>query len=389
METHKGTVQSDGRVDAHLFESGEQYNLNISGYSVVEGNQNHELTANSKNNEFGFYDLNYVRKDWQQFDMSKEITGGKVGAILDLRGRTMNQDGTFDDGIIQGYIDDLDTFAKAIMESTNSLYASAPQERMESQQLNFKSDKSLIANQNVDINNGTFKINVFDADGKKVSTKEITIDDKSTMASIVASINSNTDDNGDNSPTNDVDDEFQAKFINGYFIIDSKNPSKNFSISIEDNGTNFAGALGLSRIFDGTSAKDMKVNEDLGTNPSKLKASTAAKEGGNEMANKMMQLQHDKVTFRHPHKSEEDMTISDYFRQITSKINLDGEIARTNFDTKETLYVNVKQEYTSVSQVSTDEELTNLMRFQTGYQANAKVVTTIDQMMDTLLGLKK
>jgi flagellar hook-associated protein 1 FlgK len=388
MDSHKGTVESDSRVDGYLFESGEQYNLNISGFSVVEASQSHELTANSKDNEFGFYDINYVRKDWQEFSMSTEITGGKVGAILDLRGRTMNQDGTFDDGIIQGYIDDLDTFARGLMEATNSLYAAAPQERMESQQLSFKSDRSLLANQDVNVNYGTFNINVYDADGTKVSTKEITFDENSSMASIVKDINANTDDNGDNSPTNDFDDEFSAKFINGYFIIDAKNPSKNYTISIEDNGTNFAGALGLSRLFEGHSAQDIKVASEIDINPSSLKASTAAKEGGNEMANAMMQLQYDDVTFRHPHKAEESMSLSEYFRQLTSKVNLDGEMANTNYDTKETLYVNVKQEYAAVSQVSVDEELTNLMRFQTGYQANAKVVTTIDKMMDTLLGLK-
>ncbi|MBP6498279.1 MAG: hypothetical protein KA253_06360, partial [Campylobacteraceae bacterium] len=35
-----------------------------------------------------------------------------------------------------------------------------------------------------------------------------------------------------------------------------------------------------------------------------------------------------------------------------------------------------------------DEELANLMKFQTAYSANAKIITTIDQMLDTLLGIK-
>jgi len=39
--------------------------------------------------------------------------------------------------------------------------------------------------------------------------------------------------------------------------------------------------------------------------------------------------------------------------------------------------------------VSIDEELTNLIRYQTAYGAASKVITTIDQMMTTLLGLKQ
>jgi len=46
-------------------------------------------------------------------------------------------------------------------------------------------------------------------------------------------------------------------------------------------------------------------------------------------------------------------------------------------------------EYQSISKVSMDEELTNLIKYQTAYGAAAKVITTIDQMMNTLLGLKQ
>jgi flagellar hook-associated protein 1 FlgK len=35
-----------------------------------------------------------------------------------------------------------------------------------------------------------------------------------------------------------------------------------------------------------------------------------------------------------------------------------------------------------------DEEMTNLMKFQSGYQAAAKVITTISTMMDALMGIK-
>ena len=39
----------------------------------------------------------------------------------------------------------------------------------------------------------------------------------------------------------------------------------------------------------------------------------------------------------------------------------------------------------STSGVSMDEEMTNLMRFQRGYQASARAMTTMDQMLDTLI----
>ena len=36
-----------------------------------------------------------------------------------------------------------------------------------------------------------------------------------------------------------------------------------------------------------------------------------------------------------------------------------------------------------------DEEMTNLIKYQTSYGASAKIITTIQTMMDTLLGLKQ
>jgi flagellar hook-associated protein 1 FlgK len=35
--------------------------------------------------------------------------------------------------------------------------------------------------------------------------------------------------------------------------------------------------------------------------------------------------------------------------------------------------------------VSLDEEMTNMLAFQHGYQAAARMVTTIDSMLDTLI----
>ncbi|HLP75493.1 MAG TPA: flagellar basal body rod C-terminal domain-containing protein, partial [Candidatus Paceibacterota bacterium] len=43
----------------------------------------------------------------------------------------------------------------------------------------------------------------------------------------------------------------------------------------------------------------------------------------------------------------------------------------------------------SVSGVSIDEEMTNLLTYQKAYQASAKLVTTIDEMIDTVLNLKR
>jgi flagellar hook-associated protein 1 FlgK len=388
IQVYKSDISSDNIVDGNLFEAGENYNLSVGGFSIIEKGDFHPLSTNSEENIHGFTDLLYIRQDHKEFDLANGINGGKIGAILDLRGRSFDNTGYFDDGIIQGYLNDLDSFANGLIENTNSLYAQSPTTRLTSQEKDLSLNHRL-SEQDTNINNGTFKMNVYNPDGSIVATKEITITDESSLYSILKDMNENTDDNNDNSPDNDFDDFFSAKFDNDIFSINPKDASQNYTISFEDNGTNVAGFFGLNRLFDGTDAKDIRVNAELAKEPSSLKATTSPVEGGNELANAMLQFQYDDIEFRHATESTKSTTIMNYFKDITSKVHLDAEMAGLQYDTKQAVYNTVKTEYESISKVSIDEELTMLMQYQTGYSANAKTITTIDQMMETLLGIKR
>ena len=43
----------------------------------------------------------------------------------------------------------------------------------------------------------------------------------------------------------------------------------------------------------------------------------------------------------------------------------------------------------SYSGVSLDEEMTDLTRFQKAFSASAKLITTVDEMLDTVIGMKR
>jgi flagellar hook-associated protein 1 FlgK len=84
-----------------------------------------------------------------------------------------------------------------------------------------------------------------------------------------------------------------------------------------------------------------------------------------------------------------DETISGYYRAMVSSIASDTAAAQQTNTTFSAIVTTSQQVFQSTTKVNLDEELTNLMRFQTGYSANSKVITTIDQMMNTLLGIKQ
>jgi flagellar hook-associated protein 1 FlgK len=67
-----------------------------------------------------------------------------------------------------------------------------------------------------------------------------------------------------------------------------------------------------------------------------------------------------------------------------------GEQAKSdkmNLDKEEKLLLSLKNTRESISGVNIDEELVNLIKFQHGYQASAKIMQTMDKMLDVIMGL--
>jgi flagellar hook-associated protein 1 FlgK len=59
----------------------------------------------------------------------------------------------------------------------------------------------------------------------------------------------------------------------------------------------------------------------------------------------------------------------------------------TRFDESDVVATAVKNQRDSISGVSLDEETADLLRFQKAYQANAKVITVIDDMLSSLISM--
>jgi len=401
VSAFKSQISSQNTIDANATDQGVDYHLNIAGSSFVDGTTFHSLVIDNSGNESSYYSIYSESQDGKRYDLTDKITGGKVGAMLDLRGRTVDKDkngGYPTDGFIQGYIDDLDTFANSLIVQTNNVYAKSASTKMESPaQKNLSPDLTLL-NSELNIKSGSFDLVMYDNNGAEVGRKEININQSTSMSddsstdSIIKQINSDSDDNSDNNSTNDIDDYFKASYgDNGVFAINpnSSKANENYTISFEDHGTNFPGAIGINQFFTGDNASNLSVNGDILRNPATMQGYQAPVAGNNDVANDMVQLQYDDVDFFGKNGLITKDTLSGYYNSLTTKIATDGEDAGRSQETSKALYNTVQAEFKSISGVSTDEELTNLMKFQTAYSANAKVITTVDEMLNTLLGIKQ
>ena len=79
--------------------------------------------------------------------------------------------------------------------------------------------------------------------------------------------------------------------------------------------------------------------------------------------------------------------ISDFSRGLMTGLAQTIQLVGTRADESEVVGNAVKAQRDSVSGVSLDEETADLLRFQKAYQANAKVISIIDDMLSSLISM--
>ncbi len=391
ISVYKGNLSADKNKTTRT-DMGNDYNININGYNIVDGTTYHPITINTKDK---FYKASYMSHDNKEIDFTNKIRSGKLGAIVKLRGDGIDSKGNPTNSKIQGYIDDLDSFSKGFVQKINSMYASSSQTNIHSDIYSINNNTKLLEIN--DIHEGNFNVVVYNNQGDVVAKRAINIDkntilkdtDTTNTNTIVAQINANKDDNGDNDSTNDLDDIYEADMVNHTLVIKQKDGVSGYHIAIEDNNTNFAGYSGLHKILDGDNSKNIDLHQDLKDNPANLQSFKAPVDGNNDFANDMVELQYQNIDFKRKNGEVLNQTIEGFYRFGVSNIATDATNAGISESTNESLNKSINNQLKGVVGVDMDEELTNLMKFQTAYQASAKIITTIDQMLNTLLGLKQ
>ena len=79
--------------------------------------------------------------------------------------------------------------------------------------------------------------------------------------------------------------------------------------------------------------------------------------------------------------------VESYFQDLIDKLGVETQYANRIVTNESDLLTSLDLNRLSVSGVSLDEEMTNLIQFQKAYSANAKTITTVSEMLDVILGL--
>jgi flagellar hook-associated protein 1 FlgK len=244
------------------------------------------------------------------------------------------------------------------------------------------------------VKDGSFDVVAYNDDGDELARRTITVNSQSkdpmysTLQGVLSQINMpNIDDNNDNDSSNDIDDLYKAYIADGKVIFNKKSDDTTY-VGLDNDSANFGGAVGINKFFSGYDSKTISLDDRFIKDASLINAYKAPSNGNNDVANEMVQFQYNDIEFNSKNEDSVKTTIAGYYRYMTSNIANDSEKINTSVDTHTAIFNSIQKEYQSESGVNMDEEMTNLMKFQSGYQASAKVITTISTMLDTLMGIK-
>jgi flagellar hook-associated protein 1 len=155
--------------------------------------------------------------------------------------------------------------------------------------------------------------------------------------------------------------------------------------TLHTSGTDLDGSAGVD-FFKGNSASTIEVNSVILGNVNKIAAAAGGVSidlaaGDNTQAVALSRLQNTLIM------DGGTDTFDTYYNSLVSSVGTDSKNASANL-TQQTNVVNqMNNMRDAISGVSTDEEMTNLIQFQHGYAAAAKLIDTVSQMMDTIINM--
>ncbi len=297
---------------------------------------------------------------------SASVTSGEMGGLLSVQGQ------------ITGITSQLDTQANGLIFELNKLHASGQgmQGFTTVTAVNSVADPAVALNSpqngltNVP-NNGSFVVHVTDA-ATGLST--------STLVKVSLTGNPATD-----TTLNGLQAELagingvNSTIANGKLTISAANPGQQISFSQDSSGT--LAALGINTFFTGSSAVTIAVNQTVANNPALLAAAQNGDTGDNQTATAIANLDSTPVG------SLNGMSLNDAYQTMATGVANSVANAKTDSISSAAVVQTLTSQRQSLSGVSLDEETVNLIQQQNAYSAAARLITTVNDMLTSLMAI--
>lgn len=152
-----------------------------------------------------------------------------------------------------------------------------------------------------------------------------------------------------------------------------------YEFSFANDTSGVLASLGINTFFTGSSSGDIGVNQVVVDDPRYLATGRGGGPSDNSNAVALAQLPDVK------HSSLGGSTLPQFFEQITGGIVQGAAAEDALAQGSENFRSSLTTQREQTSGVSLDEETINMMQLQRNYQAAARIVTIVDQLLNTLL----
>jgi flagellar hook-associated protein 1 len=143
------------------------------------------------------------------------------------------------------------------------------------------------------------------------------------------------------------------------------------------------GADGVSTgydFFSGTDARTISVSTDIQGDSGLIAAAQDINSAGDARNAAAIAALQDAATMSGD-------SFQDYYASLVSDVGSHAQESNVYYDYQNSKLTQMESYREEVSGVSLDEEMVNLVKFQNAYNAAAKMVSTVDKLLDTLMGM--
>lgn len=300
-----------------------------------------------------------------------QFDAGKLAGLVEAR-----------DSIVPGVIDEIDKWMGSFIEGFNRIYASGQglDQYSSVTGANGVVDPAAALNAaGLDFapNTGTFEMNVTNSTSGETKTFRFHVDldglngDDTTLNSLAADINAVI---GAYYP------DMSAQVGPGNALkIDSASPEVTFTFANDTSGA--LAALGVNTFFTGHDSGDVGVNAAVAANPGLMAAALTAMPGDNANVTRLLDFQ------RQGLDSLDGASIDTYYQGVVASLGVQSAAARDRSAGSEAIRAAIQNQREAISGVSIDEETVKLIQYQSGYQAAARFISTVDELIQVLLNM--
>lgn len=167
--------------------------------------------------------------------------------------------------------------------------------------------------------------------------------------------------------------QFNAVHRQGYTLGEEPNKTGiNFFVEFEDDEIEGA-------------ARQIKLDEKILESLDHIAASGSDEQYPGNGENALLLAEVKNSIVEDPNSKLNGKTIQGFYQELIGQMGVDAQEANRMKNNTIALKTSVDVRRESVSGVSLDEEMINLVRFQQAYNASARVVTSIDEMLDRII----